>query len=64
MCMMTVRYTNENGGETVMENVASIRLQQDGLTLTGLLDGECTLPETRIVEIDFTKSLTLVARGA
>lgn len=45
MCMMTVRYTAECGGDTVMENVSLIRPDRDGLTLVGLLDGENALAD-------------------
>ena len=58
MCLMTVKYTEESGGATIMENVTYLAQWSDGVELTGLLDAPLRLDAVRVVTIDFNRGIT------
>ena len=61
MCMMTVRYTESSGGETVMENVIHLEQRPNGIILEGLFDEPRMIDRAKVMSIDFSRSVTFVA---
>ena len=61
MCMMSVGYTNDDGDETVVENVVQLIQNPEGIQLFSLLNAPVFLPGKWWVTADFEKGMTQVS---
>jgi predicted RNA-binding protein len=61
MCMATAYLKHRSGDELLLEEVASVRLQNDGVLLTTLF-GRQECVAARIREIDFLESRIILER--
>ncbi|MEW8457686.1 MAG: CooT family nickel-binding protein [Candidatus Thiodiazotropha sp.] len=60
MCMMTVKYAEESGGETIMENVSSLVLNGDDIELIDLFGERVVLQNARLKRADFDQGTSWI----
>ena len=61
MCMMSVKYMDDNGNEALMENVVQLTQNPEGIQLLSLLDAPIFLPGKWSITVDFAKGMTQVS---
>lgn len=53
MCEIKVVLEHDGSEELVMENVTGLEILKNGVSITSLFEGQKTLPETAVKNIDF-----------